>query len=173
MPFEQPFYVCRVRLHQKGKIYNDKMLDRAAQTLSAGSHGSEGSVAGEGSQQEQQQQQDLSKVLSERSEQEDGTVQLQPAEYRRLFWQMHMSSNSPFISAVAGQLLSAHVTSCAPEHNWSMFGSIFSKTNNQLTLERAKKIAYIWGISSMGADQVILLSGIDITDGKEKWTAKF
>jgi len=112
---------------------------------------------------------DLCKALAERNEQEDGTVQLQPAEYRRLFWQMHMSSKFPLISAVAGRLLSAHVTSCAPERNWSMFGNIFSKTKNRLALERAKKIAYIRGNSSgsLGADEEILLSEIDVTDEQE------
>ncbi len=100
---------------------------------------------------------DLCKALAERSEQEDGTLQLQQAENRRLFWLMHMSSKFPW-------LLSAHVTSCAPERNWSMFGNIFSKTKNRLALERAKKIAYIRGNSSgsMGADQEILLSEIDV-----------
>jgi len=48
-----------------------------------------------------------------------------------------MSSKFPLMSAVAGRLLSAHVTSCAPERNWSMFVNILSKTKDQLALERA------------------------------------
>jgi len=77
-----------------------------------------------------------------------------------------MSDKFPLISAVADRLLSAHVTSCAPERNWSMFGNIFSKTKNRLALERAKKIAYIRGNSSnsLGADHEILLSEIDVLD---------
>jgi len=47
-----------------------------------------------------------------------------------------------------------------------MFVNILSKTKDQLALERAKKIAYIRRNSSgsMGADQEILLSEIDVMD---------
>ena len=58
-------------------------------------------------------------------------VQLQPAESRHLSWQMHMSSKFPIISAVAGRVLSAHMTSYAPERNWLMFGNIFSLAEDQ------------------------------------------
>ncbi len=58
------------------------------------------------------------------------------------------------------------MTSCAPERNWLMVGNIFSKTKNQPALEHAKKIAYIRGngSGSMGADQEILHSEIDVMD---------
>jgi len=67
---------------------------------------------------------------------------------------------------VAGRLLSAHLTSCATERNWSLFGNIFNKTKNHLVLERAQKIAFIRGNSkeSMGADEEIMLSEIDMLD---------
>jgi hypothetical protein len=70
------------------------------------------------------------------------------------------------MAAVAARLLSAHVTSCATERNWSLFGNIFSKTKNRLALERAQKIAFIRGNSreSMEAYQEIMLSEIDVLD---------
>ena len=70
------------------------------------------------------------------------------------------------MSAVAARLLSAHVTSCATERNWSLFGNIFSKTKNRLALERAKKLAFIRGNSkgSTGADEEVMLSVIDVLD---------
>jgi hypothetical protein len=109
---------------------------------------------------------DLCETLAERNEQEDGSVQLRPAEYRRKFWQGHMSRKFPLMSAVAARLLSAHVTSCATERNWSLFGNIFSKTKNRLALERAKKLAFIRGNSkgSTGADEEVMLSVIDVLD---------
>ena len=109
---------------------------------------------------------DICDVLAERKVQEDGSVQLQPAAFRRNFWQGHMSSKFPRISEVASRLLSAHVTSCATERNWSMFGHIFSKSKNRLALERAKKIAFIRGNScqNLGADQEIMLSEIDVLE---------
>jgi hypothetical protein len=86
--------------------------------------------------------------------------------YRRNFWQGHMSSKFPRMAAVAGRLLSARVTSCATERNWSLFGNIFSKTKNRLMLERAQKTAFIWGNSkeSMGADEEFMLSEMDMLD---------
>jgi len=45
-------------------------------------------------------------MLSERTEKENGSVQLQRAAYRRQFWQLHMSTKFPLISAAAGRLLS-------------------------------------------------------------------
>ena len=78
---------------------------------------------------------DLCETLAERDEQEDGSVQLKPAEYRRKFWQGHMSQKFPLMSAVSARLLSAHVTSFATERNWSLFGNISSKTKNRLALE--------------------------------------
>ena len=109
---------------------------------------------------------DLCETLVERDQQEDGSVQLKPAEYRRKFWQGHMHTKFPLLAAAAARLLSAHVTSCATERNWSLFGNIFSKTKNRLALERAKKIAFIRGNSkeSTGADEEVMLSVIDVLD---------
>ena len=73
-------------------------------------------------------------------------------------------------SKAAGRLLSAHVTSCATERNWSLFGNIFSKTRNRLALERAQKMAFIRTNSSnglKGANEEILLSVVGVLDDEE------
>jgi len=70
------------------------------------------------------------------------------------------------MAAAAIRLMSAHVTSCASERNWSLFGNIFSKTKNRLALERARKIAYVRANSSMSStvepEEGIMLSVADI-----------
>eukprot|EP00983_Pelagomonas_calceolata_P064448 1148128-Pelagomonas_calceolata.AAC.1 len=51
-------------------------------------------------------------------------------------------------------------------HTRALFGNIFSKIKNRLALQRAKKIAYIWGSSregGTGADEEIMLSEIDVS----------
>ena len=53
-------------------------------------------------------------------------------------------------AVAAGRFLSAHVTSCTTERNWSLFGNIFSKTRNRLHLEKAQKLAFIRANSSLG-----------------------
>jgi len=85
---------------------------------------------------------DIAEALTEREQQQNGRVQLQSAEHRRLFWGHHMSPSFPHMSQAAVRLLSAHVTSAASERNWSVMGN-FTKTRNKLALERAKKLAYI------------------------------
>jgi len=113
---------------------------------------------------------DVCEALSERKQLEDGRVVLQPAAQRRQFWLMHMYTQFPHLAAAAGRLLSAHVTSCATERNWSLFGNIFTKTKNRLALERAKKLAYIRTNGSqrtLGADEEIQLSVIDVLDEEE------
>ncbi|KAJ9506913.1 hypothetical protein QJQ45_002477 [Haematococcus lacustris] len=90
-----------------------------------------------------------------------GRVQLAKANHRRHFWSVHMGSLYPELAAVAIRVLSAHVTTAAAERNWSVFGQIFSKTRNRLTLESAKKIAYIRGNSNVGmkgVDEEVVLS---------------
>jgi len=83
---------------------------------------------------------DIAAALTERKQQQNGQVQLQLAEHRRLFWGHHMSPTFPHVSRAAVRLLSAHVTSAASERNWSVVGNIFTKTRNKLALERAKKL---------------------------------
>jgi len=69
------------------------------------------------------------------------------------------------VAAAAGRLIGAHVTSCSSERNWSLFSNIFSKTNNCLALEKAKKLSYIRSNSDSrvtGADEEVALSLADV-----------
>jgi len=115
---------------------------------------------------------DVCSALHERKELEDGSIQLASAEHRRIFWLNHMQPYSPLVAIAAGRLLSAHVTSCATERNWSLFGNIFSKTRNRLHLEKAQKLAFIRANSSLGQawglDEEIRLSLIDLAEGGEE-----
>ena len=113
---------------------------------------------------------DVCEALSERKQLDDGRVELQPASQRRQFWQLHMYARFPLLAAAAARLLSAHVTSCATEHNWSLFGNIFLKTKNPLALDRAKKLAYIRSNGTqrtLGIDEELQLSVIDVLDEEE------
>ena len=95
--------------------------------------------------------------------QEAGQARLH--QQKAKFWQAHMYQKFPHLSAAAARLLSAHVTSCSSERNWSLFGNIFSKSNNRLTLERARKIAFVRSnISSraVGPDEEVQLSPADL-----------
>ncbi|KAJ9519893.1 hypothetical protein QJQ45_014620 [Haematococcus lacustris] len=92
---------------------------------------------------------DICQALSARKKLLGGRVQLAKANHRRHFWSVHMASHYPELAAVAIRVLSAHVTTAAAERNWSVFGQIFSKTRNRLTLDSAKKIAYIRGNSNV------------------------
>lgn len=108
---------------------------------------------------------DVCEALNERTTLEDGRVRVCDADSRRAFWLIHMHPFFPTMAAAAGRLLSAHVTSCSTERNWSLFGHIFTKTKNRLALERAKKVAYIRSNSSSGAtgaDEEVALSLADI-----------
>ena len=117
-------------------------------------------------------QPDVCSALNEHIELEDGTTQVASADYRRIFWLNHMQPYSPLIASAAGRLLSAHVTSCATERNWSLFGNIFTKTRNRLLLKKAHKMAFIHANSRMGQagrlDEEIRLSLIDFMDGEEE-----
>ena len=62
---------------------------------------------------------------------------------------MH-SAHFPLIATAAIKLLSFHVTSCATERNWSVWGRLCTKTSNRFLLERAAKLVTIM-TSSTGA----------------------
>ena len=38
-----------------------------------------------------------------------------------------------------------HVTTCAAERNWSVWGYVYSKARNRLAIERAEKLIFIAG----------------------------
>ena len=110
---------------------------------------------------------DVCEALNERKHTEDGRVLLAAASARRTFWFAYMSEEFPCMAEAAGRLLSAHVTSCATERNWSLFGNIFTKTRNRLALERAHHIAFVRANSSLGAkgaDEEVMLSINDLEE---------
>jgi len=115
---------------------------------------------------------DVCSALHERKELENKSIQLASAEHRRIFWLSHIQLYSPLVAIAAGRFLSAHVTSCATERNWSFFGNIFFKTRNRLHLEKAQKLAFIRANSSLGQagglDEEIRLSLIDLVEGGEE-----
>jgi len=83
----------------------------------------------------------------------------------------HMSADFPHMAEAAGRLLSAHVTSCASERNWSLFGNIFQKTRNRLALQRAQDIAYVRANSSLGGkglDEEVMPSIQDLEEEEEE-----
>jgi len=108
---------------------------------------------------------DLCETLAEHDEQEDGSVQLMPAEYRRKFWQGHMSHKFPLMSAVSAWLLSAHVTSC----NRAQLVPLrkhFQQDQEPPGLGANQEVAFIRGNSkgSTGAAEEVMLSVIDVLD---------
>jgi len=112
-------------------------------------------------------------ALHERQVMDDGRVVLAGASARRNFWMAHMSAEFPHMAEAAGRLLSAHVTSCASERNWSLFGNIFQKTRNRLALQRAQYIAYVRANSSLGGkgvDEEVMLSiqDLEVDDEEEE-----
>lgn len=38
-----------------------------------------------------------------------------------------------------------HVTTCASERNWSLWGATYTKARNRLAIERAEKLIFIRG----------------------------
>jgi hypothetical protein len=58
------------------------------------------------------------------------------------FWDVH-SEHFPHIAGAAIKLLSLHVTSCATERNWSVWGRLCTRTTSRRLLERAEKLVTI------------------------------
>jgi hypothetical protein len=82
-------------------------------------------------------------TLTERRQGDDGpAIFVASSEMRRGFWDVH-SEHFPLISKCAIKLLSFHVTSCATERNWSVWGRLCTKTTNRRLLERAEKLVAI------------------------------
>lgn len=97
--------------------------------------------------------------LTARTEEEDGVVKVSDAELRRGWWDVN-SAHFPHIAAAAIKLLSFHVTSCATERNWSVWGRLCTKTTNRRVLERAAKLVTIMtsstGTPAAAAEQELL-----------------
>lgn len=75
---------------------------------------------------------------------------LPPASERLGFWIDYAKTEFPFLSKAAERLLGIHVTTCAAERNWSLWGTTFLKCQNALALERAEKLIFIRGNSKQG-----------------------
>jgi len=104
---------------------------------------------------------------------EGGHVIVCDTDPRRVFWLIHMHPFYPLMAAAAGWLISAHVTSCSSERNWSLFGIIFSKAKNRLALEKTNKLSYIRSNSDSGgtgADKEFALSLADVVIENEEET---
>eukprot|EP00611_Tribonema_gayanum_P021855 TRINITY_DN4297_c0_g2_i1.p1 TRINITY_DN4297_c0_g2~~TRINITY_DN4297_c0_g2_i1.p1 ORF type:complete len:177 (-),score=10.78 TRINITY_DN4297_c0_g2_i1:76-606(-) len=83
-------------------------------------------------------------ALTTRTEVE-GKVVLASNSKRQNWWAMRGALSFPHLAKVAVKLLSFHVTSCATERNWSLWGNIFVKGRNRLALQRAEKLVMIRG----------------------------
>lgn len=75
----------------------------------------------------------------------EGKVVLASNSKRQNWWALRGALSFPHLSKVAVKLLSFHVTSCATERNWSLWGNIYVKGRNRLALERAEKLVMIRG----------------------------
>jgi hypothetical protein len=64
---------------------------------------------------------------------------------RRFFWQQYAANEFPFMAKAAVRLLSMHVTTCASERNWSIWGKVYTKDRSRLGLSLGEQIVYIRG----------------------------
>jgi hypothetical protein len=107
--------------------------------------------------------QDSLPYMSSREQLASGKVKLVPTSQRRKFWTRKAAPTFPLAAKAAVKLLSWHVTSCASERNWSLWGNIYVKARNRLGLERATKLVAIRGNSKQGTvmeaeDEEVLLT---------------
>jgi hypothetical protein len=92
---------------------------------------------------------DLS-VLTSRTV-KDGKVFLADTEMRRKWWRQ--AEQYPHVSKAAMRLLSMHVTTCASERNWSLWGRTYVKGRSKLEVEKAAKLIYVKGNSQEKGSQ--------------------
>ena len=62
---------------------------------------------------------------------------------RRKLWTKMAATSHPACAQAADKLLSMHATSCAPERNWSLWGSVYMKGRSKLARERGEKLVYV------------------------------
>jgi hypothetical protein len=80
-------------------------------------------------------------------------------ESRHFFWEEYACKVYPLMAKAAVRLLSMHVTTCASERNWSIWGKEFSKDRNRLGLTLGEQIVFIRGNPKGGcsdSDEVVL-----------------
>lgn len=85
---------------------------------------------------------DLPELTARRQVEGGQEVFVASSVMRRSWWDLN-SSHFPHIACAALKLLSFHVTSCATERNWSIWGRLCTKTSNRRLLERAEKLVTI------------------------------
>jgi hypothetical protein len=73
----------------------------------------------------------------------DGGKMMAPAAERVSYWEVIGREFFPLVSKAAARLLSLHVTSCAAERNWSVWGRLYSKLRARLSLQVAEKLVFI------------------------------
>ncbi len=71
---------------------------------------------------------------------EDSSPTVQRVNSCRLWASKH---GFPVLAIVAVRLLCMHPTACASEHNWSVWGQLYTKHRSRFALERARKLIYI------------------------------
>jgi hypothetical protein len=82
-----------------------------------------------------------------------GRVQLADTGMRRGWWQTIGREHFPHLSRVAVRLLSFHVTACATERNWSLWGNVYPKCRSYLAIERGGKLVFIKGNDKAASEQ--------------------
>jgi hypothetical protein len=80
-------------------------------------------------------------------------------ESHRFFWEVYACKVYPLMAKAAVRLLSMHVSTCASECNWSIWGKEFSKDRNRLGSTLGEQIVFICGNLKGGcsdSDDVVL-----------------
>ena len=70
-------------------------------------------------------------------------VELAAIDKRQNFWACYMKATYPQLAYVACRALSMHDTTAASERDWSLWGAIYCKSRNRLSVDRAGKLVYI------------------------------
>lgn len=97
-------------------------------------------------------------------------TKLADSTMRRGWWQTVGKESYPHLSKVAVRLLSFHVTACASERNWSLWGNVYPKCKSRLGLERGGKLVFIRGNDKTlehKADEEVMLSLMEGEDTEE------
>jgi hAT family C-terminal dimerisation region len=92
-------------------------------------------------------------TLTRRTPLPNGKVQLVDSGMRRGWWQTIARPHFPHLSRVAVRLLSFHVTACASERNWSLWGNVYPKCRSNLAIERGGKLVFIKGNDKAASDK--------------------
>eukprot|EP00955_Chlamydomonas_euryale_P103428 365490-Chlamydomonas_euryale.AAC.13 len=77
------------------------------------------------------------------------SIKVAPMPERRGLWSKHLAKTYPLLAKDADSLSSMHATSAASESNWSVWGQIYTKYRNRLSLDKANKIVFMRGNSDI------------------------